>query len=90
MAGRRAFAFQCHGITFRVIVSGMIVDGDSLPALSSDGGEISTLQSWLEEADMRFVQHINYSVMVENVKRVLVDSNDADSFTYLLKYTPPV
>ena len=69
----------------RAIASGMVIDGECLPAVMSGGQEISDLQTWTEEADMRQMVHINWEVKLNKCERVLIKSNDADSFMYLYK-----
>ena len=63
----------------------MVIDGECLPAVMSGGQEISDLQTWTEEADMRQMVHINWEVKLNKCERNLIESNDADSFRYLYK-----
>ena len=52
------------------------------------GEEISDLLNWIEEADARLVVHVDWAVLVQRCKRVVVVSNDTDTFALLLHYTP--
>ena len=56
--------------------------------MASGGEEIPDLLSWIEEADSRVVVHVNWAVRVKQCKRIIVVSNDTDTFAYLLHYTP--
>ena len=50
--------------------------------------KISDLLNWIEEADARLVVHVDWAVLVQRCKRVVVVSNDTDTFALLLHYTP--
>jgi hypothetical protein len=50
--------------------------------------KISDLLNWIEEADDRLVVHVDWAVLVQRCKRVVVVSNDTDTFALLLHYTP--
>ena len=44
--------------------------------------------SWIEEADTRLVVHVEWAICVQKFKRVVIVSNDTDTFALLLYYTP--
>ena len=50
--------------------------------------KISDLLNWIEEADARLVVHVDWAVLVQRCKRVVVVSNDTDTVAILLHYTP--
>ena len=58
-----------------------------LPAKAAGGEEIPDLLNWIEEADARLVVHVEWAVRVKRCKRVVVVSNDTDTFALLLYYT---
>jgi len=59
-----------------------------VPAIATDCKEIHKLLNWIEEADARLVVHVDWAVRVQQCKRVVVVSNDMDTFALLLHYTP--
>ena len=71
-----------------IILSSMIVEGECLPAKYCNGKEIPELTNWVEEADSKVVIHVAWAVRVKKCQRVIVLSNDTDTFTLLLYYTP--
>jgi hypothetical protein len=71
-----------------IIASSVVSDDEVLPAKATGGEEISDLHSWIEEADARLVVHVEWAVCVKQCKRVVVCSNDTDTFALLLHYTP--
>ena len=48
---------------------------------------IPELLNWIEEADHRLVVHVEWAVRVKQCKKVVVISNDTDTFALLLHYT---
>ena len=52
------------------------------------GAEIPKLLNWTEEADSRLVLHVEWAVRVKQCQRVVVLSNDTDTFALLLHYAP--
>ena len=66
----------------------MIHEEHLLPAISSYQEEIPALNRWIEEADSRLIVHIEWALVVDKSKRILVISNDADTFALLLYYIP--
>ena len=71
-----------------IIVSSVVSDHEVLPAKAAGGEEIPDLCNWIEEADDRLVVHVEWVVRVKQCKRVIVVSNDTDTFALLLYYTP--
>jgi len=71
-----------------IIASSVVSDDEVLPGKAAGGEEISDLHSWIEEADARLVVHVEWAVCVKQCKRVVVCSNDTDTFALLLHYTP--
>ena len=71
-----------------IIVSSVVCDDEVLPAISLGGEEIPSLLNWIEEADARLVVHVEWAVRVKQCKRVVIVSNDTDTFAILLHYTP--
>ena len=71
-----------------IIVSSVVSDDEVLPAKAAGGEEIPDLLNWIEEADARLVVHVEWAVRVKQCKRVVVVSNDTDTFALLLYYTP--
>ena len=61
-----------------------------LPAKANGGAEIPELLNWTEEADSRLVLHVEWAVRVKQCQRlrVVVLSNDTDTFALLLHYAP--
>ena len=55
-----------------------------LPAKANGGAEIPELLNWTEEADSRLVLHVEWAVRVKQCQRVVVLSNDTDTFALLL------
>ncbi|KAL8622995.1 hypothetical protein ACOMHN_027116 [Nucella lapillus] len=70
-----------------IIASSVICDDEVLPAKAAGGEEIPDLHSWIEEADARLVVHVEWAVRVKQCKRLIVVSNDTDTFALLLHYT---
>jgi hypothetical protein len=76
-----------------IVVSGMISindDDDIMPAylyeqLTTKESEIDSLASSIEEADCHIVPHIEYTIL-QNTKRVVVLSNDTDIVLLILRY----
>jgi hypothetical protein len=71
-----------------IIASSVVSDGEVLPAKANGGEEIPDLLNWIEEADARLVVHVEWAVRVKQCRRVVIVSNDADTFALLLHYTP--
>ena len=69
-----------------MIFSSMIYEGELLAA-KNDSGEIPELNNWLEEADSKVIIHVEYALRVQKCTRVIVLSNDTDTFILLLYYT---
>ncbi len=74
-----------HG-TSTIIVSSVVSDEEVLPAMISGGEEISDLLSWIEEADARLVVHVDRAVRIKQCKRIVIVSNDTDTFALMLHY----
>ncbi|KAK3885497.1 hypothetical protein Pcinc_010238 [Petrolisthes cinctipes] len=71
-----------------IIGSSTVSDEEVYPANASGGDKIPDLFSWIEEADSRVVVHVDWAVRVKQCKRIIVISNDTDTFALLLHYTP--
>jgi hypothetical protein len=71
-----------------IIASSLVSDDEALPATATGGEEIPDLFNWIKEADTRLVVHVDWAVRVQRCKRVVVVSNDTDTFALLLHYTP--
>jgi hypothetical protein len=67
-----------------VIASSLVSDDEALTAKAAGGEEIPDLMNWIEEADARLVVHVDWAVRVKQCKRVVVISNDTDTFALLL------
>ena len=63
-------------------------EGDVMPARTSDGDCIPELLSWIEEADLRLMVHVEWSAPIKKSQRIIVLSNDADTFAILLYHMP--
>jgi hypothetical protein len=59
-----------------------------LPAKTNHGNEVPYLLRWIEEADARIMVHVEWAVYFMNCTRVVIASNDTDTFALLLHYTP--
>ena len=70
-----------------MIMSSMIYEEEMLPSKLFTGEEIPELNNWLEEADSKVIVHVEYAVRVQKCLRVIVLSNDTDTFIFLLYYT---
>ena len=55
---------------------------------ANGGAEIPELLNWTEEADSRLVLHVEWAVREKQCQRVVVLSNDTDTFALLLHYAP--
>ena len=75
-----------------VLLSSVIIEDELQPAkLHSDGKEeeIQALSnSWLEEADDRLIIHVGWAVEYNRCERIIVVSNDTDTFALLLHHLP--
>lgn len=71
-----------------IIASSIVSDDEVLSATATGGQEIPNLFSWIEEADARLVVHVEWAVRVHKCKRIVIVSNDTDTFTLLLHYAP--
>ncbi len=71
-----------------VIASSLICDDKAVPAKATGAKGIPNLLNWIEEADARLVVHVDWAVRVQQCKRVVIVSNDTDTFALLLHYTP--
>lgn len=71
-----------------IIASSVVSDDEALPAIASGNEEIPELLNWIEKADARFVAHVEWAVRVKQSQRVVVMSNDTDTFALLLHFTP--
>ena len=58
------------------------------PQKVAGGEDIPGLLNWIEEADARLVVHVEWAVRVKQCKRVVIVSNDTDTFALLLHYIP--
>ena len=77
-----------HYANTTIIVSSIVSDDQVLPAKANGGAEIPELLNWTEEADGRLVLHVEWAVRVKQCQRVVVLSNDTDTFALLLYYAP--
>jgi hypothetical protein len=68
-----------------VMQSGCVQDNESVTAQTCDR-HLPDLNSYIEEADQRLVNHINYITKEEKVHKVNLLSNDADTFAHVLRY----
>ena len=66
-------------------VSGCVIDNESVSAKVGDH-LIPELNSYTEEADQRLVYHIDYITRHEKIRKVILLSNDADTFAQVLRY----
>ena len=76
-----------------IMLSSVVIDDEILPTILHEKGseEVVVQQlsnSWIEEADERLIIHVNWAVVDKHCERVIVLSNDADTFTLLLHYLP--
>lgn len=71
-----------------IVVSGVIVNGEVVPAQRFANGEahsLTELKNFIEEADYRLVPHVNWTAQ-HNTKRVVLLSNDTDVIVIMLRY----
>ena len=71
-----------------LVVSGVIVNGEVLPAQRFTNGEahsLMELKNSIEEADYRLVPHVNWAAQ-HNTKKVVLLSNDTDVIAIMLQY----
>ena len=71
-----------------IIKSSVVSDNEALPAIKYGNKEIPELFNWIGEADARVVAHVAWAARIKQCKRVVVLSNDTDSFALLLHFTP--
>ena len=73
-----------------MIMSSMIYEEEMLPSKLFTGEEIPELNNWLEEADSKVIVHVEYAVRVQKCLRVIVLSNDTDTWVHhFAPVTPP-
>ena len=77
-----------HYANTTIIASSVVSDDEVLPAKANGGADIPELLNWTEEADSRLVLHVELAVRVKQCQRVVVLSNDTDTFALLLHYAP--
>ena len=68
--------------------SSVVSDGKVLPGQMTGGKEIPELLSWIEEADARLIVHVEWAIRLSKCERIIMISNDTDTFALLLHYTP--
>ena len=66
-------------------VSGCVRDNESISAQTVDL-LIPELNSYIEEADQRVINHINHITNEERVYKIILLSNDADTLAHVLRY----
>ncbi|KAH3722039.1 hypothetical protein DPMN_064988 [Dreissena polymorpha] len=71
-----------------MIACSVVSDNEALPATKFGNEVIPELFNWIEEADAREVAHVEWASHIKQCQRVVVMSNDTDSFTLLLDFTP--
>ncbi|KAL7406573.1 hypothetical protein ABVT39_022458 [Epinephelus coioides] len=71
-----------------ILVSSVVSHDEVLPAKAAGGEEFPDLLNWIEEADARLVVHVEWAACVKQCKKVVVVSNDTDTFALLLHFTP--
>ena len=79
--------FQACGDS-TILASSFVFNDEVLPAKAAGGEEFPDLLNWIEEADAGLVVHVEWAVSVKQCRRVVVVSNDTDTFAMLLHYTP--
>ncbi|KAH3737373.1 hypothetical protein DPMN_043956 [Dreissena polymorpha] len=62
------------------IASSVVSDNEDLPAIKFGNEVIPELLNWIEEVDARVVAHVEWSAYIKQCQRVVVMSNDTDSF----------
>ena len=77
-----------HNANTTIIASSVVSDDEVLPAKANGGAEIPELLNCTEEADSRLVLHVELAVRVKQCQRVVVLSNDTDTFVLVLHYAP--
>ena len=77
-----------HYANTTIIASYVVSDDKLLPPKANGGAEIPELLNWTEESDSRLVLHVEWAVRVKQCQRVVVLSNDTDTFALLLHYAP--
>ena len=77
-----------HYANTTIIASSVVSDDKLLPPKANGGAEIPELLNWTEESDSRLVLHVEWAVRVKQCQRVVVLSNDTDTFALLLHYAP--
>ncbi|KAH3857313.1 hypothetical protein DPMN_099919 [Dreissena polymorpha] len=82
-------ATVCNDVCANPIIAKSVVsDNEALPAIKFGNEAIPELLNWIEEADARVVAHFEWAARIKQCQRVVVMSNDADSFALLLNFTP--
>lgn len=71
-----------------IVVSSLVCEEEMLSAKSAGGEDIPELNNWIGEADERLVLHIKWAVEEQKRERIIVVSNDTDTFAILLRHIP--
>ena len=66
-----------------IIASSVVSNKEVIPAISSCGEEVPEILNWIEEMPhCRLVVHLEWAVRVKLCQRIVVVSNDTDTFAF--------
>ena len=77
-----------HYANTTIIASSVVSADEVLPAKANGCADIPELLNGTEEEDISIVLHVEWAVRVKQCQRVVVLSNDTDTFALLLHYAP--
>ncbi|KAH3725181.1 hypothetical protein DPMN_051016 [Dreissena polymorpha] len=66
----------------------VVSDNEALTVIKFGNEVIPELLNWIEEADTRVVAHVEWAAHIKQCQRVVMMSNDTDSFALFLHFTP--
>ncbi|KAH3872346.1 hypothetical protein DPMN_035561 [Dreissena polymorpha] len=70
------------------IASSVVSDNEALPAIKFNNEVIPKLFNCIEETNIRVEAHVEWDACIKQCQRVVVMSNDNDSFALLHHFTP--
>ena len=70
------------------VISSVVSHDECVPAIYARAEEIPALTNWIEEADTKLIVHVSWAIRTKKCTRVIVLSNDTDTFALLLNYIP--
>ncbi|KAH3897520.1 hypothetical protein DPMN_021708 [Dreissena polymorpha] len=69
-----------------IIASSVVSDNEALPAIKFGNEVISELLNWIQEVNARVVAPVDWAARIKQCQRVVVKSNDSESFALLLHF----